>query len=761
MKDPIFDPSALLTLGLEHIRNDTKSVYWSLPLAYLQYYGHPVQASRTAGQENSRITYQQFSYILLGCIFDGWKTYASTNEDGLRWIELIGKALKLDKKHRRDRPKIAWLGNLYDASKEVPHLEPSDKKAAYQLINLGRRRSTFLHPQSETPPPLFGLSQLAILIPVLKNDECRVRLLRRLCVYLRLSGSQFLIRYQSANQPWLEFASLVPMQRPPSKRTHDGIMKETVNPPTALVRWIAMSSSQLSACIRRSEEFNNLPQLVKELEKLERIQVAEKIANPPKSFLATEESRVTQECIEELQIVVTILKRKQVIEALGELCLPVATSSNPRHGFHEKGLIFSGSDDFIQASRDILQQLGRADGGPAATSQIFFAGNIRLAALFSVTENPFASTARYSSSDVALSPDYLEEFFEAENFDSYKLYDHLCSDSSLDTVLDNEQASVKVMNEVASLRACALMADVYSLLPGATISTLVVNQCLIQAKWLPGRSSYARQRDNAAPLTLAEAFACVAMFENGTCNLDPNTLSEAFAMSSGNSLYVAGSLLCDPHQQPGRSELHRVVGNIGRAGITFLISPPEVKQREPNPEKWMAINHGRFDGKLADHFQQTSVHLSFTQYEISLITEDNPRHIIDRAVVLVETLVSVYDKGAWVAEIDILRTFRSDIRRVGGLVTEPHDNKDTYEEALRKYPQLAATAIENWDELIEAPNTGAIAVQAHGNWLARLATMAVCAKHEFLPVILAHETCWACCAETVLQQGRDRVAFIC
>jgi hypothetical protein len=43
-KDPLFDRAALLTLGLEQVRTDVKSVYWSLPLACLQYYGHPVQA---------------------------------------------------------------------------------------------------------------------------------------------------------------------------------------------------------------------------------------------------------------------------------------------------------------------------------------------------------------------------------------------------------------------------------------------------------------------------------------------------------------------------------------------------------------------------------------------------------------------------------------------------------------------------------------------------------------------------------------------
>ncbi|KAE9373081.1 hypothetical protein N431DRAFT_544236 [Stipitochalara longipes BDJ] len=68
-KDPIFDRAALLTLGLQQVKEDTKSVHWSLPLACLQYYGHPVETSRTVGEENSRITRPQFAYIILGCIF--------------------------------------------------------------------------------------------------------------------------------------------------------------------------------------------------------------------------------------------------------------------------------------------------------------------------------------------------------------------------------------------------------------------------------------------------------------------------------------------------------------------------------------------------------------------------------------------------------------------------------------------------------------------------------------------------------------------
>ena len=326
-------------------------------------------------------------------------------------------------------------------------------------------------------------------------------------------------------------------------------------------------------------------------------------------------------------------------------------------------------------------------------------------------------------------------------------------------------------DEILNLKACAMMAEIYKSLPGATISTLVVSQTLTRARWIPGsdQRSHLQNAFMSHVLTLCQAFACVAMFESGTCNLDPSTLSEAFAMSSGNSLYVAGSLLCDPYETSKNTELRRVVGNVGRAGMTFLICPPEVKTREPDPEKWMAINHNIFDGNLENHFQQTSIHLSFTEYEIPLITEDNPRHIIDRAVILVETLISVFEGGTWVAEVDILKAFRSKVIRA---VHDPRfcrhqttsikqpQKRLAYEDALLQHPQLAATSVENWDELIEAPSTGVIAVRAHKNWLARLAATALCVQHEFVPIILPHEPCWSCCAHMILESGVEKLALI-
>jgi hypothetical protein len=228
----------LLTLGLHHPLGNNKSVYWSLPLAHLQYYGHPIQASRAAGQENSRISYQEFAYILLGCLFDGWKDFASTNEQGLLWIQRIGGILRLSaakgfqddaendqnpawllysknvkemvSQPSSERPeKPFWLNYLLTAAVQLTDCEESEIKAANQLMNLGRRRSSFLYLTSMSPSPLFGLSQVPVLLSILKSDLQRVQLLRVTCNQLKLDGSCFLISYMSSTgRPQTEYASV-------------------------------------------------------------------------------------------------------------------------------------------------------------------------------------------------------------------------------------------------------------------------------------------------------------------------------------------------------------------------------------------------------------------------------------------------------------------------------------------------------------------------------------------------------------------------
>jgi hypothetical protein len=92
-----------------------------------------------------------------------------------------------------------------------------------------------------------------------------------------------------------------------------------------------------------------------------------------------------------------------------------------------------------------------------------------------------------------------------------------------------------------------------------------------------------------------------------------------------------------------------------------------------------------------------------------------------------------------------------------------NDHNATYQSVQEHCPGFRATSVDNWDELIEAPSVGIIAVRAHKNWLARLAATELCVKHDFAPIILPEEPYWLCCSvSTVREDGSvERIALIC
>jgi hypothetical protein len=772
-KDSIFKDTAILTLGLQQIRGDdsSKSVYWSLPLACLQYYGEPTKAARAVGQDNSRITYDQFPYIILGCLFAGWGPYASENERGLYWVEKLASALglALDRRYERNH-RLSWLIYLLAAAQDFVECSDIEQEVSRRLMKLGNRQSSFLHMPIDTPAPLFGLSQIEVLLPLLKSDEARIEFLRQLCQFLSLDQSQYLIRITPQNpaiEAPTEYASIQRSPPPSLKREHDGNLKETENFSKKHIRWMLLSNFQLMLCIKRKDDLIDTKQAKEKLQELERIEREDYVAKVKdlsrQDCVFSDSGEPRSSNFRELRQIISISERRQAIEVNGELCLPFGVYNRDRYRHEsESGLIFPSHQDFFMAAMEILKKRETVDSVKFAQSATFYVGDADLAALcfMSPTYSISLMSAVKSLSRYIVSPRLLETALMEGKFDKERLTSHLSG-----------SLHAYKLDEITSLKACAMMSQVYKLLPGATISTLVVNKHLPDAKWIPKPQVHSDMN-----LSLQQAFACIAMFESGTCNLDPNTLSEAFAMSSGSSLYVAGSLLCDPYEQPGPAEIHRVMGNIGRPGITFLICPPEPKIRKPDPEKWQFINHRPYDGKLENYFEQTSMHLSFTEYVIPLITEDNPRHIIDRDVQLIEALIRVYDGGTWVGEVDILKTFRSKILRsacenifhfaqsedVTSTFTSS-SKRGTYELIKEEYPNFMITSVENWHELVEAPSRGIIAVRAHKNRLARLATTAVCVRHGFELVVLDEHTCWGCLGLRLkdMVKCNDKLALIC
>lgn len=72
-------------------------------------------------------------------------------------------------------------------------------------------------------------------------------------------------------------------------------------------------------------------------------------------------------------------------------------------------------------------------------------------------------------------------------------------------------------------------------------------------------------------------FACISNFEPCSFETGPSLPGEVMAMSTGNLIFVVAPILCDPCEILMEHEVQRVIGNIGQAGIGFLIPPRETR----------------------------------------------------------------------------------------------------------------------------------------------------------------------------------------
>jgi hypothetical protein len=330
---------------------------------------------------------------------------------------------------------------------------------------------------------------------------------------------------------------------------------------------------------------------------------------------------------------------------------------------------------------------------------------------------------------------------------------------------------------IRSLNLLAQATIVYDQLSGATVSITVAKRPLHLAKWassvilrvnkpeiLNDRLDFMGNRFSGG-FSRPAKFACIAMFETGTLDLDPSALSSVMAISSGNSIYVADGLIQDPlehylsneHVTPGMT---RILGNLGRPGVVMLVPPQEPRVLPEDPERWRLVNHHRFNNELIDSFTDTSLHLSFTEYEIPLSV---PIGAMDAEAIMLESLISVYDRKRWIADLDILRSL-ADQQHSNFLRLRPcaHGDRAIMSlETLVTYSDPAITeivSIDNWDELLDPPEslgkTQVGVIRACNNWHARLATMSVSVQKKHNTFVLpSHELCKYCLLNNHLFQG--------
>jgi hypothetical protein len=210
-------------------------------------------------------------------------------------------------------------------------------------------------------------------------------------------------------------------------------------------------------------------------------------------------------------------------------------------------------------------------------------------------------------------------------------------------------------------------------------------------------------------------------------------------------------MLDDPAVWSPQYQFSRLLGNLGRPGVTVLTSPQKPEVREIDFSSWRR-SMDIFDGAPIDYFESTSLHLSFTDWSTPLYQSHSFGHRGSEAV-HAEAVVSVRDAGAWVGDIDIMAALQ-------------HSSVQTLPEPLQpcshnqpSKPPLRMMSVECWDQILDCPD-GLLVTRSTKNWVARLALIAVLAQHCRLKskriFICPEDTCWEC----VQPQDRGNIIYV-
>lgn len=288
-----------------------------------------------------------------------------------------------------------------------------------------------------------------------------------------------------------------------------------------------------------------------------------------------------------------------------------------------------------------------------------------------------------------------------------------------------------------SLRALSLATKTYKDLPGSTISLGIISTTLHDALWLPS--------EHIQQLSRQEKFACIAMFESGSYNIDPATLNDVIALSSRNSIFASKLLHHDPSSTEHKDDITRVIGNVGRVGMVLMVAPQAPRTREVELNNFRLVTHAPFDGRSEDSFKATTLHLRFTEFEMAF--DVGQRGAIDKDLCLVETLIQVYDRDVWVGDIDVLPLFnqRNDAVRRNNISCRGCSSSSQTSDI-----HSSLVSIDNWEELLDPPkDLGELNIavfRAYDNWVARLAAACISLQKGFRIVINpVDKVCWGCC----------------
>ncbi|KAI4255102.1 MAG: hypothetical protein LQ352_002731 [Teloschistes flavicans] len=714
-KDPVFESGGMLTIGLEVPTSRENGVHWSLPLAYLRHYGRPVVSTRSINSgSRSRLSLQELLQATLGSLLQKWGVARADTSRTLKWISsiyhMLIEATKLETRRlplARNVPKHCWLALLSEAADHYLSSAGLERQHSNKLISLGRRQAhVFLGTPSE---PNFGMLENGLFVRMITTEEDKINYLRKVskvvAEQMRLDSSQIIIRYLhevSPSERVPEYATAIPMTKTSRKRRADDPDAYGVQ---SNHRWLY--SGRYALQVNPSTEF-----------------VAECCTRLGKSW-----EQVLGTLKHDLPMYADSLsedydrkndERRILLETAGES-------------------VFSCEDQLIGEISGLGIYWCNLDGSPRCSTPWyrFMYGSIDDAALFITEERDpqFVNVVMPAEANA----NEMYALFENDKMDTIQTV------GQLDWYL--RHAKVDVDPYIKSLKAISTAAKIYAHFPHASVDVRILQQPLYDAFCVrtcisPSNGNFALFPEGSLqalqPYVLSDgqAFACLAMFESGQYNMDPNQLADVVAMCSGDSIFVRAALLADPHERMGSGEIRGLIGNIGRPGISFLVPPKAPLLKEVSLDEWPLIEHNEFDGCVLDNFQNTSLHLSFSGAGAPVNVGFTGGQ--DKVVCILEAVFSVYDGGRWMADLNISNL---DGRTTTMLWRMPPCTK---QHVKTTHAPLKLTCIDSWLGLMNAPAERVSLLRANRNWQARLAASSISLALGHETVILPHDVCWHC-----------------
>ena len=762
-EDPLFSEQAVVTVGLQSSdgEHDT-GIQWSLTLSHLRYYGDPV-AVETDGND-SRVDMKQLHMVIFGSLLRLWRVPAEEVKEVAVWFQVLWNTLEVAVSKEVIASALPWLRTLVEIADEVLVSQGDDWETSRLLVHYGSRRaSRFLTEPTDTFRPFFGLGNPCVLATLELNIDHGIRYLRQAAVSLNLKDRDVFIMYSETLEDgvYFEVATALKHTRLSSKRSEDGSMKvQQVH-----ARWIYSelsfpSASDPSCSCQRGCSYNcpcrnaglfcgkachskpkrvcnahplsvRLQQLSDQGEEAFLIRKgpityvdrsdpvlkykAYKWHSPPVLYgpatgldcgvtgdAASSKGRC--QCFE------TRKQRQEEVLYFRVAGFPEGFGLYARKSNYPKHKYFNSQMEDLWSKRIEKESMLQHLTDPNAE-------HIRL----------FQFLGHISGNDCISSESWLSKLSTFVQ----KRRQHPPALSSLRQL--RELVSIPP-SFIKSLKAISFANRLYDGMTAASIPLRLVEQPIYDNHWIPKTETQPGILTQPSQPSQAQAIACILTFESGGVRSDPKQLESVMAISSRNSIFITGTLLSDPAKAGKGPDIRRVVGNVGKPGITLLVSPQNLRVKPPCRD-FRVIPHADYDYQRLDSFSGTSLHLSFTNWMVPL--NDGEYGLIDQDIFLAEAVVSVRDRGRWIADIDVVGVRPEDyVFKIG---CQCNNRNKSFSKAY--------ISIDSWEELLDPPLANGI-FRAHGNWAARLAAICILKQKKHSRVfLLDKDTACLTCVE--------------